>query len=271
MAELDPPAPRPRGWEEIDSATFRDVASVAVPDREHQLATLLCLLPFERDQSFTAVDLGCGEGSLSVALLRCFPAASVVAVDGSPSMRTRAGESLAAFGGRGEVKPFDLRAGDWPVPVETTDCVLSSLVLHHLDGPAKRRFFEAARRRITPQGTLLIADLIEPRRPEARSLFAQTWDRAARARSRALFGDDRAFDEFAAAQWNWFRWPDRSDTPSPLADQLEWLNTSGFESVDCFWMHAGHAIFGGYGPEAAEPEMPLEYEQALGAARAALG
>jgi len=216
------------------------------------------------------LDLGCGGGSLSVALLRCFPAASVVAVDGSSSMRARAGENLSAFGGRAEVKPFDLRAGDWPVPVETTDCVLSSLVLHHLDGPAKRRFFAAARRRMSPQGALLIADLIEPRRPEARSLFAQTWDRAARARSRALFDDDRAFDDFAAAEWNWFRWPDPSDTPSPLSDQLVWLSASGFESVDCFWMQAGHAIYGGYGPEAAEPRIPLDYEQALRAARPAL-
>jgi tRNA (cmo5U34)-methyltransferase len=271
MREGGPAASRPPGWEESDSAIYRSVASVAVPDREHQLATLLCLLPFDPDEGFTAIDLGCGEGALSAALLRCFTQASIVAVDGSPSMRLHATEKLAPFGRRAVVRSLDLHTGAWPVPVETTDCVLSSLVLHHLDGPAKQRFFDAARVRVSRRGALLIADLIQPQRSEARALFAQTWDRAARARSQALFGDDHAFEEFAAAEWNWFRWPDPTDVPSPLGDQLKWLRASGFESVDCFWMQAGHAIYGGYGPEAGEPRRQLDYEQALEAARASLG
>jgi tRNA (cmo5U34)-methyltransferase len=270
MPDRDPIA-APPPWQESDSVTYRSVAPVAVPDREHQLATLLCLLPFDTSESFAATDLGCGEGALSAALLRCFPEASVVAVDGSSSMQLHATEKLARFGRRAAVKSLDLQATDWPLPVETTDCVLSSLVLHHLDGPAKRRFFDAARPRVSLRGALLIADLIAPQRAEARSLFAQTWDRAARARSQALFGDDHAFEEFAAAEWNWFRWPDPTDIPSPLGDQLEWLRASGFESVDCFWLHAGHAIYGGYGPEAIEPRTPLEYEHALEAARESLG
>ncbi len=270
MPDRDPVA-SPPPWEESDSVIYRGVAPVAVPDREHQLATLLCLLPFDPQESFAAIDLGCGEGALSGALLRCFPQASVVAVDGSPSMQLRATEKLARFGRRAVVESLDLHAADWPAPVESTDCVLSSLVLHHLDGPAKRRFFDAARVRVSPRGALLIADLIQPQRSEARSLCAQTWDRAARARSQSLFGDDHAFEEFEATEWNWFRWPDPADIPSPLGDQLEWLRASGFESVDCFWMQAGHAIYGGYGPEAAEPSMPLEYQHALEAAQASLG
>jgi hypothetical protein len=36
------------------------------------------------------------------------------------------------------------------------------------------------------------------------------------------------------------------DQPSRLADQLIWLREGGFRTVDCFWMQAGHAIFGGF-------------------------
>jgi tRNA (cmo5U34)-methyltransferase len=270
MRERDPSASRTQAWEESDSALYRSFAPVAVPDREAQLATLLCLLPFGPEETFTAVDLGCGEGALSSALLDCFAHASVVGVDGSSSMRDRAQERLAPFGRRAAVRPLDLRASAWPIPVDRPDCVLSSLVVHHLDGPAKRRFFDATRARISPRGALLIADLVEPRRSEARSLWAEAWDRAARARSRELFGSDDAFEEFVAAHWNWFRWPDPADIPSPLGDQLEWLGASGFEAVDCFWMQAGHAIYGGYGPEAAEPKSQLKFERALAAANAAL-
>jgi tRNA (cmo5U34)-methyltransferase len=261
------PRPASGAWRESDSEAYRAVASVAVPDREHQLATLLCLVPFEPDETFGAIDLGCGEGPLAAALLSCFPRASVLALDGSSSMRHLARATLAPFGQRAVVAPFDLFSPEMSSSLNGSDCVLSSLVLHHLDAPAKRHFFDAAYARLSLRGALLIADLVEPQRQEARALFAEIWDQEARGRSQELFGSDEAFDEFVAAEWNWFRWPDPIDVPSPLADQLTWLTESGFASVDCFWMRAGHAIYGGYGPEAAEPKTPLSFERALEAAR----
>ena len=53
---------------------------------------------------------------------------------------------------------------------------------------------------------------------------------------------------FEAERWNYYRdpTPDPYDQPSPLSDQLAWLREAGFTVADCFWMRAGHAIFGGY-------------------------
>jgi len=34
--------------------------------------------------------------------------------------------------------------------------------------------------------------------------------------------------------------------PYRVFDQLKWLEEAGFSAVDCFWMRAGHAIYGGY-------------------------
>ena len=42
--------------------------------------------------------------------------------------------------------------------------------------------------------------------------------------------------------------PDSIDKPSPLFDQLKWLDKAGFTDVDVFWMKVGHAIFGGRKP-----------------------
>ncbi len=36
------------------------------------------------------------------------------------------------------------------------------------------------------------------------------------------------------------------DQPSRLSDQLRWLTDAGFTGAGCFWMRAGHAIFGGF-------------------------
>ena len=40
------------GWSEQDSATYRALAEIAVPMRREFLASLLCLLPFGKDESF---------------------------------------------------------------------------------------------------------------------------------------------------------------------------------------------------------------------------
>ena len=60
-------------WSEDNSRLYRLIAPVAVPARAEQIATLLSLLPFERDAEFHAVDVGAGEGILSACLLASCP------------------------------------------------------------------------------------------------------------------------------------------------------------------------------------------------------
>ena len=74
-------------WSAESSAVYRQLASVAVPAREEQVATLLSLLPFGREEAFHVVELASGEGILSQAILEAFPAATVLALDGEESMR----------------------------------------------------------------------------------------------------------------------------------------------------------------------------------------
>jgi hypothetical protein len=107
---------------------------------------------------------------------------------------------------------------------------------------------------------------------EARNLFAATWDRSARDRSLAQTGDSVLFDLYVRERWNYYRYPDAFDQPSPLFDQLLWLKDAGFAVVDCFWMQAGHAIYGGYREQAgATAGDTLDYETALALARRAVG
>lgn len=233
-------------WTEDDSGLYREIAAVAVPAREEQIAALLTLLPFSRHDSFRAVELGSGPGTLSYAILDCFPKASVLLLDGSPSMRSHARERLGSFGSRLSVQEFELQSEHWLTHIESVDCVLSSLCLHHLLPADRRRVFSAIFQKISAPGALLIADLIEPQRPEALELFASTWDRDVEQQSKQKTGSKSLYERFVAEEWNYYRFPDPSDHPSPLLDQLLWLKEAGFEAVDCFWLQGGHAIFGGY-------------------------
>lgn len=252
-----------QGWTEEDSATYQKLAVVAVPEREEQIATLVSLLPFDREAAFTAVELGSGEGYLSEVVLECFPNASVLALDGSAEMRSVASERLSRFGERFKIEEFDILDLGWIERVHGADCVISSLCVHHLDGEGKRAMFQGVFEQLTPGGALIIADLVDPQRPEALDLFAQTWDRETQRRSQERLGNDDGMRAFQETEWNLFRHPDAMDRPSPLFDQLLWLREAGFEAVDCFWLRAGHAIYGGYKPGGAPPAELVGFEAAL--------
>ena len=256
-------------WAEGDSELYRRLAPVAVPARREQLTTLVCLVPRGEQSEFLALDLGCGEGALGYCLLSCFPRARLVACDGSSSMRQTAARLLAPFGGRARVEPFDLASDDWLPLADGAGVVLSSLALHHLTGEQKKRLFAELAGRVGEGAGLLIADLVEPQRAEAHSLYAAAWDRAARLAADSR-GSPAAFEAFREAEWNLYRYPDPVDRPSPLFDQLRWLEEGGFVDVDCFWLQAGHAIYGGYLAGGPTTNDPVQFERALKAADEAL-
>lgn len=258
-------------WTEDDSTLYQELAAVAVPARAEQIATLLTLLPFGRQESFHAVEVGCGEGALSYAILDAFPQATMTALDGSAQMRAHTAGRLAHFGARARVEEFDLASTPWLRHAEGAGCVVSSLCVHHLPAAGKQRLFADVATRLSDRGALLIADLIAPQRAEAGALFAATWDRAAETQSLIETGSPELFGRFVQTQWNYFRFPDPFDQPSPLFDQLTWLRAAGFAVADCFWLQAGHAIYGGYKQrEEATGEAGIAFLEALATAEAAL-
>lgn len=262
-----------RRWDEEASLVYRQMAAVAVPARAEQIAVLVALLPFGRDDAFRVVDVGAGEGALSAAVLACYPRSEVFALDGSASMRERTADRLRRFAPRSEVLPFRLEdpGGGWLDRFDGAGGIVSSLCIHHLDGASKRSLFEQARRRLRPGGALLMADVVAPVRPEAAEVYAATWDRATEEQALALDGTTLRYAQFVEQRWNLYRYPDPEvDKPSPVADQLQWLREAGFEGVDCFWLRAGHAVLGGYKPGPASRADAVGFEDALACARAEL-
>ncbi len=257
-------------WAEESSAIYRELAAIAVPQRAEQMATLLTLIPFAQTESFRALELGSGQGCLAQALLAAFPHATVLALDGSESMRAEATRRLRPFRQRAAVQAFDLFSEGWLAHAQNAEVVLSSLCLHHLNAAGKQNLFLQLAQALGAHGALLIADLILPSSAGGRRLFADTWDHSASAQARALMHPSGLFDKFVATQWNYFRFPDEIDQPSGLFEQLQWLKAAGFNTVDCFWMQAGHAIYGGYKEEAQQRPEGVTFAEALRAAEAAL-
>jgi tRNA (cmo5U34)-methyltransferase len=232
-------------WTEDDSSLYRDIAEVAVPRRAEMLATLLAAVPFDRDRAFRGVELGAGDGWVAEPLLDRFPRATLLALDGSASMRERLSARTARFGARIEVRAFELASLDWWDAARGADLVVAALSLHHLNDAKKQYLYKAMAERLSASGALLVADLVEPMHPAARQLAADAWDAAAAAQAEAA-GRPDTLARFRDTRWNHVRFPDEADRPSPLFHQLVWLKHAGFAAVECFWMYAGHAVFGGF-------------------------
>jgi tRNA (cmo5U34)-methyltransferase len=254
-SERKDPAERPdrkSAWDESDSREFLDGGRFFVPDREEQIETLCAAIPRPAG-AVHLVELCCGEGLLSAALLRRFAACRVLALDGSPAMLEAARRTAAAVPGaadRFEAALFDLADRSWrsfPWPVHA---FVSSLAIHHLDGAGKRELYADLARALAPGGAIVVADLVEPSSPESRTLAAGAWDEAVRRRALAIAGHLGPYETFRAERWNFYAdpEPDPADRPSPLFDQLRWLAEAGLTGVDVFWMKAGHAVFGAQKP-----------------------
>lgn len=241
----------PNQWSEDDSTTFLDLAELFVPGRAEQTNTLLQLIPAQPDEHFTIVELASGEGVLAQAILERFPRCHYIALDGSATMREQVARKLERFSNRLEILPFDLAQHEWrnslPAPLR---CVLSSLCVHHLSDEGKRELFNAMAAQLEPGGALLLADVIEPATQQIANLFARQYDKIVRQQSMIIRGDLSGYEQFLQQKWNYFLYdyndPESYDHPSRLSDQLGWLKEAGFSIVDCFWMQAGHAIYGGY-------------------------
>lgn len=239
-------------WQESDSAQFIDRGRVYTPRRNEIAETFCDLIPAQDDDPFAAVEIGTGAGWLSEAILHRYPSAHMTGLDGSDAMLQETDRRLAPFAGRYTLRPFRLEAMDeWiaALPVDLR-CVVSSLVIHHLDGPGKATLFRKLFVTLAPGGALLICDLVEPANQWGRQHLARAWNAEVKRQSHEIGGDEALYRQFVDDQWNMYAFPaeDDIDHPSTTTDQLRWLEDAGFVGVDVFWSRAGHVLFGGYKP-----------------------
>ena len=94
-------------------------------------------------------------------------------------------------------------------------------------------------------------------------MAADAWDAIAREQADEA-GAPALYARFVDERWNHFRFPGEGDRPSALLHHLVWLRHAGFAAVDCAWLQAGHAVYGGFKQADAKAGVPRD--QALRAA-----
>ncbi|MGH3435359.1 MAG: class I SAM-dependent methyltransferase [Sciscionella sp.] len=131
-----------------------------VPEREVRFTAVLDAVEQLLPESFVALDLACGPGSISQRLLARFPGARAVAVDMDPAMLALGQGALGTFEGRLRWIKADLAAPDWlkVLGERQIDVVLSTTSLHWLWPDTLDRVYHDLARLLRPGGAFLNGD-----------------------------------------------------------------------------------------------------------------
>jgi ubiquinone/menaquinone biosynthesis C-methylase UbiE len=129
----------PLGWLLRSDAARREIIDGAV------------LQPGQR-----VLDIGCGTGSLIVALGRLHPDVEIVGLDPDPKALARAARKVARAGL--EVQLDQGFSDGLPYPDASFDRVFSSFMFHHLEADEKTKTLAEVRRVLEPGGSLHLLD-----------------------------------------------------------------------------------------------------------------
>ena len=109
---------------------------------------------------YRALDLGCGTGTLAMMAKQSQPSADVSGLDADPDMLKVA--NYKKNQAKLDVK-FDAGfTNDLPYPDASFDCVMSSIMIHHLKTPDKINTAKEVFRVLKPGGELHIIDFGKP-------------------------------------------------------------------------------------------------------------
>lgn len=172
----------------FDPDTYLDEIRAEMPEYDRLQDRLVAATG---DRARRILELGTGTGETSARLLAHHRDASLVGVDASEAMLSRARGSLPAE--RVELKMGRLED---PLPVGPFDLVASALTIHHLDAAGKSDLFKRVRAVLSTDGRFVLADVVVPPNPrDARTPLTEGFDK-----------------------------------PSSVAEQLRWLAEAGFDA-----------------------------------------
>ena len=233
------------------AASFLQNVRGAVPLAIEQIDMMLRLIAAARgDRIATFLDLGCGDGMLSAAILSEHPGARGILVDFSGPLLDGARRHLHAHADRVEFVAADINQPGWArriAPLAPFDAIVSGLTGHHFPDQRKRELYREIFDLLAPEGIFINIKHVA----SATRWTESVWDDCM---IDAIFGQELreapGKTRAEVAREYYARASKDTGVLAPLEVQCDWLREIGFENVDCFLKVLELAVFGGQRPAA---------------------
>jgi tRNA (cmo5U34)-methyltransferase len=200
------------------------------------------LVPEAREAKAEAkiIDLGCGTGNASLAILKKCPA-KVFLIDGSERMVNVAVEKVSRSYPQSLLgnRIADLSGEDWDKGLAdgTFDAVVSTLVLEHLPFPRYKAAIAKCFRLLKPGGWLLAAEGYVEEESDMQAWFFEEME----ARRKGL---DRELSDYVAGLRN----EQETHYYCGKNEKARWWKEAGFERVNMLWQYLCIGLMAGRKP-----------------------
>lgn len=233
--------------EELVERYLREVRE-AVPDRGRQIEVMLRLFDSLKRPVERFLDLGCGDGILSGALLEQYPGATGVLVDYSKPMLAAAQKRFAENESSITILEADLSKPNtlkFAAEAGPYDVVVSAFAIHHLRDIRKRELYGEIFEWLRPGGMFINHEHVASHS----KWVERVWDDLmidSIHRHRVSSGD-KVDRESVAGDYD-TREDQEANILALVELQCAWLRDLGYIDVDCYFKLFEIATFGGRKP-----------------------
>ncbi|HJX24483.1 MAG TPA: class I SAM-dependent methyltransferase [Candidatus Bathyarchaeia archaeon] len=217
----------------------------AVPLANEQIGVMMKLIVSMELPVRDFLDLGCGEGLLSAAVLEHYPGAHGVLLDFSEPMLKSAREKLRIHSQSLVFVNSDYSDPRWVDSVKAWapfDVVVSGFSIHHQPDERKKSLYLEVYDLLRAGGMFINLDQVSPRTKWIASIWRSYFvDHLYEENLKSSSGKsiEQISSEFFADLDR------RSSNLAPVENQCEWLREIGFDDVDCYFKVFESSIFGG--------------------------
>lgn len=189
------------------------------------------------------LDLGCGDGIATQAMVDRFPVERAVLVDFSEPMLDAACARFHSAPVAIDIVHGDLLGSEWIGQVGSEfDLVISRFAIHHLPHERKRSLYREILDLLRPGGFFINIEHVQSPNAQYQYAFERVFIEGINALSESretIEETERAFRDRQDAETNIL---------APVEDQCGWLREIGFVDVDCSFKAFELAVFGGRKP-----------------------
>jgi tRNA (cmo5U34)-methyltransferase len=233
-------------WSDASRAGyFMDHSSRYIPYREQTQALLVSLLcrviaPRFPGKPLSVLELGCGDGALSQALLLGCPDIRLTLLDGSQEMlegaRKRFGPDPKVLYIQATFQ--DVIAGS--VDLGDPHVVVSAFAIHHLTLAEKGQLFACAARALVSGGVFANVDVVLSPAACLEEWYLELWRDWIREHDRVA-AEGKSFVHIPTQYKG-----SADNLPDTLDEQLRELKQAGLQPVDVFYKCGLFAVYGGF-------------------------